>query len=470
MKRRRLKQQKSNLIMSRHYFFWLTITGLSLVCLLAEIQVEVAKKPGEKFEYMSVRTLVDLPSVKVDAGINRFGGALEPKYTATGFFRAEKVNGRWWIIDPDGGRFIHRGIASVNTINTEGAKEALTELYVSGAGWAEATAQQLWDNGFNGTGSWCEDENLAKVNPRVVSTKLLSLMAGFAKTRGKEFAWMGRGNMTYLGDCPFIFDPGFKEYAEKACEKLAANKNDSWLLGYFTDNEMPWSPKMLERYLKLEKGEPGRLAAETWLKERSISVDTITDKHRDAFLEYAADRYFTIVCSAIRKADPNHMILGARFHSPVINFDPIFIAAGKHCEVLSVNYYNTWTPRPAQMLNWTQKSGRPFLVTEWYAKAEDSGMANTGGAGWLVHTQKDRGLYYQNFTLGLLENPGCVGWHWFRYADNDPDAKGVDPSNKDSNKGIVTYRYIPYVPLLDAMRELNLRTYGLIEVLDKKSK
>jgi hypothetical protein len=31
----------------------------------------------------------------------------------------------------------------------------------------------------------------------------------------------------------------------------------------------------------------------------------------------------------------------------------------------------------------------------------------------------------------------------------------------------VTARYVTYPPLLEAMRELNQRTYGLIEVMDK---
>jgi len=446
------------------------VGALWAASLSAEQKVEVAKKPGEPFTLQATKSLADLPPVKIDQGLNVFGGLISPQQKATGFFRVEKINSRWWIIDPIGGRFIHRGVASVNPLTTDGAKAALTKLFKDRAGWAEATTKQLWDAGFNGTGSWSDDDNLAKAPRRVVSTKLVGLMAGFAKTRGKEFAWMGRGHMDYLGDCPFIFDPGFRDYCKEACKSLVANKDNQWLLGYYTDNEMPWSPKMLERYLALKENEPGRLAAEAWLKDNKINKDGITDAHRDAFLQFAAEKYFEITSSAIREADPNHMVLGARFHDSVVNFDPIFVAAGKYCDIISVNYYRAWTPRPAQMSGWLQKSGKPFLITEWYAKAEDSGMANTGGAGWLVHTQKDRGLYYQHFALGLLANPGCVGWHWFRYADNDPDAKGVDPSNLDSNKGIVTCRYEPYPPLLEAMKELNQRTYGLIEVLDKAAK
>ena len=94
-------------------------------------------------------------------------------------------------------------------------------------------------------------------------------------------------------------------------------------------------------------------------------------------------------------------------------------------------------------------------------------MANTTGAGWLVKSQAERGLFYQNFTLALLESQTCVGWHWFKYMDNDPADASTDPSNKDSNKGIFNARYEPYQPLLDAMRELNERVYPLIQHFDQ---
>lgn len=67
--------------------------------------------------------------------------------------------------------------------------------------------------------------------------------------------------------------------------------------------------------------------------------------------------------------------------------------------------------------------------------------------------------------LTLLESRVCVGWHWFKYADNDPDSN-PDPSNVDSNKGVVSNRYDPYLDLLDHMQRLNERTYGLTGYFD----
>jgi hypothetical protein len=95
-------------------------------------------------------------------------------------------------------------------------------------------------------------------------------------------------------------------------------------------------------------------------------------------------------------------------------------------------------------------------------------MANKTGAGWNVKTQRDRGLFYQNFTLALLESRGCVGWHWFKYADNDPANTKADPSNLDSNKGIINCSYKPYTELLDAMQALNAQVYPLTAFFDRR--
>eukprot|EP00388_Colpodella_angusta_P008301 GDKJ01022787.1.p1 GENE.GDKJ01022787.1~~GDKJ01022787.1.p1 ORF type:complete len:140 (+),score=11.54 GDKJ01022787.1:49-420(+) len=122
------------------------------------------------------------------------------------------------------------------------------------------------------------------------------------------------------------------------------------------------------------------------------------------------------------------------------------------------------------MTKWASWSGKAFLITEWYVKGDDSGLENTAGAGWVVKTQLDRGLFYQNFTLGLLESRNCIGWHWFKYMDNDPLQKGAEPSNTNANKGIMNNNYELYTPLVEKMKELNLQMYHLTDFFDQKTK
>jgi len=232
---------------------------------------------------------------------------------------------------------------------------------------------------------------------------------------------------------------------------------------------MPLYRKTLDNFLKLPHEDPGYQAARAWVEEhkgKDAKEKDLTDADREAFLGVVVERYFRIVSKAIKAHDPNHLYLGSRFHSDEKKIAAVFQAAGKYADAISINHYHSWTPGLKQLADWVEWSGKPFLITEFYAKGQDSGMPNTTGAGWLVKTQADRGLFYQNFTLGLLESKGCVGWHHFKYQDNDPDNPNVDPSNRDSNKGFVTSRFEEYGAFLKRMRELNLNVYPLAGFLD----
>ncbi len=50
---------------------------------------------------------------------SRYGGWLEgPKLKATGFFRTEKYQGKWWLVDPEGYLFFSSGLANIRMANT----------------------------------------------------------------------------------------------------------------------------------------------------------------------------------------------------------------------------------------------------------------------------------------------------------------------------------------------------------------
>jgi hypothetical protein len=181
-----------------------------------------------------------------------------------------------------------------------------------------------------------------------------------------------------------------------------------------------------------------------------------------------AGTYYAIVYKAIKDADPNHLYLGSRLHSNAKNNPYIFQYLQKNIDIISINYYGDWQPRADFINDWATWCDKPFFVTEFYTKAEETGMNNMSGAGWIVKTQKDRGIHYQNFCLTLLKAKNCVGWHWFRYQDNDPNDAKADDSNKDSNKGIVNLQYEYYQPLMQYMRALNTNVYPLIDFFDSQ--
>ncbi len=451
-------------------FFTLSL-GLVTLALAAPCRagepVNAAAKPGGKWQPRPTTLLTELPGTAPDTGIDRFGGFPSKLTKATGFFHTEKVGTRWWLVTPDGGLFLSRGMNAVNEIGTKGGKDALKKKFGTSQSWAGQTLGLLRDNGFNTLGAWSDATALKSETLPMARTVLWSFMSSYGKKRGGTR--QDAGHTGYPNDCPFIFDPGFVTFCEEYAQRLDVSKDDPWVIGNFSDNELPWSRKMLENYLALPATDPGHSAAAQWLLGRrpnAADKPAITDSDRAAFLAFAMDRYLTVTSAAIRKHAPHHLVLGPRLHETVFDLPEVFAALGRHADIVCMNYYRAWTPDRKPMEMWHRESGKPLMMTEFYAKGEDSGLGNTGGAGWLVKSQKDRGAFYQNFTLGLIQSGFCVGWSWHRYADNDPDDKKVDPSNRDSNKGIVSNRYIPFTDLLESMKPLNQRVYGLASHFD----
>lgn len=431
--------------------------------------VEVAAKPAGPWRVQPTRTLADLPAVAAaepDAELTPYGGtrALPPLGPATGFFRVARApDGRWWLVDPTGARYLERGVVSVATTPTPGAEAALRAKFGDGAGWAAGTTRWLRSLGFTGLGAWSDTERLRTVAAPLAYTRIWNFMSAYGKRRGGTY--QKPGHTGYPRDAIFVFDPEFPGFCGEHAQALAATRDDPWLLGHFTDNELPLSRRALADFLALPAGDAGRRAALAWWEaRRGAGADPAgaTEEDRAAFLEHVADTYLRIVTAAIRRHDPHHLILGPRLHGSSLALPEVWRAAGRHLDVVAVNYYRAWTPDPERMAMWRREAGRPFLVTEWYAKAMDAvGLANESGAGWVVRTQRDRGRFYENFTLGLLADAGCVGWQWFKYADNDPANLKVDPSNRDANKGVVTNRYEPYAELAASMRRINERVYRI---------
>ena len=264
-----------------------------------------------------------------------------------------------------------------------------------------------------------------------------------------------------------------QEYVESKMASLADYANDPYCMGIFTDNEIPWKDYALDRCLeKWPASHVNHQKAQQWLDARKgktgATLAEATDEDRRAFIAYCFEEYLKKVTAAIDKLAPNIPYLGCRFNqwNYELKNDEMFKVAGKYMDVISINHYQKWDPDQQFCQAWTSWSGRPFVITEFYTKGEDSGLPNNTGAGWNVPTQQDRGYFYQNFVNGLLKSGNCVGWHWFTYMDNDPENMNTDPSNRDSNKGMVTWNFEPYIPLQDNMKQMNENVYWLARFYD----
>lgn len=442
--------------------------------------------------------------LSVLAGLLAFTAAAAP-----GFFHTEKIDGRWWLIGPDGQRFISKGVDTVQFAqdNIQGTQrspygEANRAKYQTEAAWRAAVARRLVDWGFNTLGAWSDSE-LAKLDcggQHLAYAPNVDL--------GAAFVWR-TGDAWRCGIFPDVFAPEFETACrQRALDHCGPRKNDPAVLGWFTDNELRWGPdwrgkdELLTLFLALPAKAPGRTAAIELLHERYGTADKFNtvwntnfaswdalanagpinppvvrkevyaqnqeterqanegDPKRaafvgdcEAFLAQLAERYFRITAAAIKEADPNHLNFGCRF--AYVPPAPVVAAAAKYLDAISFNCYDR-DPRPA--IERYAVFGKPVIIGEFSFRSEDSGLPNTKGAGPKVKTQAGRAAAFKKYVTAALSHPNLVGYHWFEHAD-EPQEGRFDGEN--SNYGVVTITDEVYTELTNAMRELNAQAEAL---------
>jgi hypothetical protein len=377
-----------------------------------------------------------------------YGGKRIGEHASSGFFRVEKAGGRWWLIDPDGGRFISRGLNSVNqrdeiAYHQERGLEPADPLE-----WARRSRELILNTGFNTLGAWSTDRLFVDSELRMPYARVLHLASAFGFSIGGAYPRFGNTGFTY-GVVP-IFHPDFASFCEElAAELVEETRDDSWLIGYFSDNELPFRHDgIIGRYLEFPEEDYNYREAHEWLESKYGRFDPadITDVDDQAFCRHVLETYFRIVGEAIRKAAPNHLVLGSRFHGMALQNEDLFRAAGPYVDIISVNYYHRWDVEKDRLALWTELSGRPILITEFYARRIPGTEPDGPGAGFRVREERARGLFYRHFALGLADVPGCVGWHLHRFSDYATAGEGI-------SQGITQPNGQPHAEVISIMRE-----------------
>ncbi len=225
------------------------------------------------------REEADLRQHPALADRDEYGGwASGPKLQATGFFRAEKRDGKWWLVTPGGRLFFSLGFNEVDAHGmptvVESRERMFTWLPKSGeplashyagpmghapvglkiklfrgrafnfytanlerkygtdwhARWRESTLVRMRAWGFNTIGNW-SDTALQDMH-KVPYTALIDIEGEVAEITSGEAYWR------HMYD---VFDPRFAEIVERSVgQATARTRNDPWCIGYFVDNELTW--------------------------------------------------------------------------------------------------------------------------------------------------------------------------------------------------------------------------------------
>jgi hypothetical protein len=443
------------------------------------------------------------------AGWDQYGGwANGPRLDATGFFRTQKYEGKWWLVDPDGRLFFSQGIDCVGAHDTTPVEERetwfadfpgrqpefaefLSRDYALKGHYAGRTVQTFSFGGANRLRKYGPDWQ--RVYPAVIQQRLRSwgintignwsdaTVSRLRRTPYTDAVSSGRtrmieGSEGYWGKFPDVFDASFAESVRRSMAgKAGGSAGDPWCLGYFSDNEMSWGDETSLGLAAL-RSPADQAAKAAFLADLQANYGDIAklnaawgtshaswdalrqsreapDKARaaadlEAFYTRAAEQYFRTVRDAIKAVAPHQLYLGCRF--AWVNARAA-AAAAKFCDVVSYNLYQ----RSVADFHFNGGADVPLIIGEFHFGALDRGLFHTG----LVPTanQAARAQAYMDYVRGALRHPQFVGCHWFQYQDEPTTGRTYDEENYQI--GFVDVADTPYAEMIAASREVAANLY-----------
>eukprot|EP01049_Picozoa_sp_SAG25_P013312 SAG25_NODE_2028_length_2013_cov_2.238767_1_plen_387_part_00 len=172
-----------------------------------------------------------------------------------------------------------------------------------------------------------------------------------------------------------------------------------------------------------------------------------------AFVTYYSGVYHSIAAAAIRKHDPNHLIMGSRYNAIGSRVVQAAIrGAASSTDFVDVHVYGS-QPQTST-LRWLHNisGGKPLLMSEFGFRARDSGLPDSKGVGPLLMTQTERAASFRHYIRTLVGLPFVIGYHMFMWAD---EPSGGQLFGANSNFGLVHLSDDPYQVLTEAFGDIN---------------
>lgn len=441
-----------------------------------------------------------------DFNYSKFGGYADTKVKATGFFRVEKIDGKWWFVDPEGHLFFSAGSTgigpSIAFSRVEGREYVYTamppeDLNLSpnqsqrtGSGRQDMRPQTGRSNETAGQSQarqtqrrpstsfytwnlyrrfgtdWYEkwiDHTVRRMNSWGLNTIANWSDAGFCSSQRMPYVtsvggWGGSGRTMGMPD---IYDPEWAASIDAAAERSCApRKNDPYLIGYFIGNEPIWPDRELDLVQTILEGEETPMQAA--LKKHLAEGDT--PERRIEFVYDTYEKFVTMVNKAMKKYDPNHLNLGLRFGGSA---NEKLITASKNAfDVFSINVYG-YSIRPDLLQRIYEISGLPMVIGEFHFGTPGKGLA-PGLA--QVKNQEERGVAYRYYVENAAAHPAMIGTHWFQWLDQPSTGRN---DGENYNIGLLDVTDMPYNEFISAIKETNRRLFdvhsGKIPPVDRKA-
>ncbi len=446
--------------------------------------------------------------------LDQYGGwAGGPQLAATGFFRTEKVNGKWWFVDPEGHLFFSHGVNAVATGAATGY--SFRENYFShlppkddpdfGEFWsvqdrpaahgfyrdsahvpfalfdfAKANARRKYGPDWK---TQCAERAHARMRAWGLNTIAcwsdLSIREMRRTPYTAKFNTRGpaiEGSTGWWGKLRDPFAPAFAESCHAGVAEVAATSGDDpWCVGWFVDNELSWGSDDFEigrAVLRSPAAQPAKVATRGLLEEKYGAVEALNAAWGTGYASWDAFLAATDVPDETRSgadlAAIHRAVVAQYFRTvrdAIKSVAPhrlylgcriawgravVYEECSRYADVVSVNAYGFPPMRDLP----PAAEDRPMLSGEFHFGALDRGMFHTG----LVATrdQDERADCYRAYVGACLDHPRYVGTHWFQWMDQALTGR---PDGENYQVGFVSVADSPYPELVQAARDVAATMY-----------
>ncbi|MEC8031518.1 MAG: hypothetical protein VX138_06125 [Bacteroidota bacterium] len=432
---------------------------------------------------------------------NKYGGFLKgSRHQGTGHFRVEKIDGKWWFLDPDGYLFWSNGVNSAGRFEIPTPIKNREHFFEFLPSRNDSIYRKYYKrNEFyfgylildKKYGSTVQKPYLKRSILRMKSWGL-NTMGGWSSKEVSDLVenekipyTLSIGTMRYkVNDkLPDVFsDKWFRLVNNSIKNHSQKVKNDPFFVGFFVDNEMKWfkpnnfvvemfkyesesvTKNKYISYLRSELNDIYNLNKlcgsdfSSWEQFENMATSNILfklHKFNIDFYKKFCDTYFRVIKNAIDTHTPNKLYLGCRWHVHKEHRNKFNVEiAAKYVDVLSFNQYVDELDDFTIPSN--KKIDKPFLISEFNFGSLDHGKFYPGLG--QASNQRNRGEKYENFIRSALKSNNCVGAHWFMWANSTTAGRGYEGEN--ANCGIISETDTPYYELIKFMRKINYNIYS----------
>ncbi len=452
---------------------------------------------------------------------SKYGGWKNgPKYEATGHFRVQKIDGKWWFIDPEGYLWWSHGVVRVTP------SSAVTPLdnrdfyfeYLPEAGdefnkfyythdellkpyYTARNIQATYD--FSSANLYRKyGENYKEVFADLSHRRLASWgLNTIANSSDKDICRMSKTpyiERIEINQSPVLHgtsgiwwkfrDPFDPEFANEIRRKLTEAKpqlDDPWCVGYFVDNELNWGDdKYLARCaVKAPADEEAKQALVEYFKKiykriyklnltwetdfvdwedllhNRGDVPKAANEDLKEFNEQIIRKYFSTIHSIFKEIAPDKLYMGCRFAGAN---DQVVKIGSEYCDLMSWNSYRMdLSDFMAYAYSYLDK---PIIIGEFHFGALDRGMFHWSQV--KVNDQEQRGRAYYNYVKSALEHPLVVGTHWHQFSDQATTGRFC---GENFQVGFTDVCDTPYWETVEKIREIGYKMYE-VRTNSKKTK